>query len=81
MEHGMTFEEFKAEAANLGGVLPSTGALQDHIRNFLDGKAYRDGDFWAATVDTDGRENYVQLGNDPWYPGMNHNEQGWGRPW
>ena len=40
-----------------------------------------DGDFWAATIDDDGKENYVQLGNNPWYPGMNHNDQGWGRPW
>ena len=34
----------------------------------------QDRDVWAATVDDDGSSNYVQLGTNPWYPGMDHNE-------
>lgn len=76
---GFTWGEFKDYAK---GMLPTTRQLQDYIKYELDGKPFKDGDFWTATYDEEtGMENYVQMGNNPWWPGMNHNEQKWGRPW
>ena len=63
-----------------GGRLPTTQELKDYAAalnpDWLKGR-----DVWAGSVDDDGSSNYVQLGDNPWYPGMDHNEQGWGRPW
>lgn len=74
-----TYDGFIQIAVDNGGRLPTTDELIDHIGSepFMKGA-----DLWAATTDTDGSPDYVQLGDRPWAPGMSHNrDTPYDRPW